>query len=265
MKIFAPAILLLMGFNAFAQGAFAQGPNQLAAKINSGEITSVIFDVNGVLLTRNRIRSITCLGKRAIAGALLRGERFWSKKNILERLSKVSCKYDGTPLIHDGLPMPGVMVDWLMGESSSDEILERCRRELKPREILPEILNLMFSPILLTYVHDSNPDAIALLKVLRKKKLSIFVLSNMDMKTAELMKLKFPSIFDPMQGIMWSAEVHYVKPNPNIYKKFLSEFALIPEKTLFIDDEPLNREAAKLFGIEVLKETDMLELAELLA
>ena len=40
-----------------------------------------------------------------------------------------------------------------------------------------------------------------------------------------------------------------VKPEPEIYRRLLDRYSLDPAETLFIDDRPVNLEAARTFGI----------------
>ena len=46
-----------------------------------------------------------------------------------------------------------------------------------------------------------------------------------------------------------SCEEQVVKPEPEIYRRLLDRYSLDPAETLFIDDRPVNLEAARTFGI----------------
>ena len=46
-----------------------------------------------------------------------------------------------------------------------------------------------------------------------------------------------------------SCEEQVMKPEPEIYRRLLDRYSLDPAETLFIDDRPVNLEAARTFGI----------------
>ena len=47
---------------------------------------------------------------------------------------------------------------------------------------------------------------------------------------------------------MFSSDVRYVKPQPEIFRMLETRYALAPGTTLFIDDQPANVEAASALG-----------------
>lgn len=47
-----------------------------------------------------------------------------------------------------------------------------------------------------------------------------------------------------MDGVLISADVKLLKPDPRIYRVFLRKFGLRPEECVFIDDTPINVEGA---------------------
>ncbi len=90
-----------------------------------------------------------------------------------------------------------------------------------------------------------------------KKNYRIFLLSN----TNEIHRIKFHrnfeenfgySFYDLFERNFYSHEMGLRKPNPQIYLQALTEAALNPEETLFIDDMEANTEAAKSVGMQVL-------------
>ena len=55
--------------------------------------------------------------------------------------------------------------------------------------------------------------------------------------------------FYSYDGEVISCEEQVVKPEPEIYRRLLDRYSLDPAETLFIDDRPVNLEAARTFGI----------------
>lgn len=52
-----------------------------------------------------------------------------------------------------------------------------------------------------------------------------------------------------MDGGIFSYRVHMVKPDHEIYRKIISDYDLVPEETVFLDDTAVNIKAAKECGL----------------
>ena len=80
------------------------------------------------------------------------------------------------------------------------------------------------------------------MKELKDKGYGIYLLSN-TCSRFHTFRENIPALrfFD---GEFISADCHLVKPEPGIYLRFLEQFGLRPEECVFIDDVPLNIEAA---------------------
>ena len=57
----------------------------------------------------------------------------------------------------------------------------------------------------------------------------------------------FPE-FSLFHGSILSFEVNSIKPHPEIYQHAIDKYALVPEKTLYIDDLPANIATGNTFG-----------------
>ncbi len=88
-----------------------------------------------------------------------------------------------------------------------------------------------------------------------KKNYSIFLLSNSNEIHYDLyirdLQLRFgyrefDELFDKAY---FSFDLHLIKPNPEIYEFVLNQHGLIPEETLFIDDNSSNISAARKVGL----------------
>jgi HAD superfamily hydrolase (TIGR01509 family) len=53
--------------------------------------------------------------------------------------------------------------------------------------------------------------------------------------------------------LVWSYQVHMVKPNPDLYRYTLKKLGTRPEETLFLDDRAINVEAARTVGMKALE------------
>lgn len=87
-----------------------------------------------------------------------------------------------------------------------------------------------------------------LIAELKEKGYNIYLLSNASYRQHEYWpRVPAARYFD---GILVSADVHLIKPQPEIYRLFWDRFSLEPEQCVFIDDVPINIEGAYFAGMD---------------
>ena len=132
-------------------------------------------------------------------------------------------------------------IEWVWmdrGTITDDEVVAAvCAR-------LPERLHQAVRDILDNWHQDIPPlDGVYdLVKELKGKGYRIYLLSNTCTRFHEFRK-NIPAL-EFFDGEFVSCDFHFVKPEPGIYLRFLEQFRLRPEACVFIDDVPLNIEAA---------------------
>ena len=132
-------------------------------------------------------------------------------------------------------------IEWVWmdrGTITDDEVVAAvCAR-------LPERLHQAVRDILDNWHQDIPPlDGVYdLVKELKGKGYRIYLLSNTCTRFHEFRK-NIPAL-EFFDGEFVSCDFHFVKPEPGIYLRFLEQFGLRPEECVFIDDVPLNIEAA---------------------
>ena len=99
-----------------------------------------------------------------------------------------------------------------------------------------------------------NPAMIAWHQKLKVRGLLTGILSNMGGTVLESIEREFKWIagFDVL---VWSFQISMVKPDPAIYLHTLEQLGTKPEETLFLDDRPVNVEAAQALGIKAIEFT----------
>src|SRR5450631_3611365 len=99
-----------------------------------------------------------------------------------------------------------------------------------------------------------NPAMIAWHQKLKVRGLLTGILSNMGGTVLESIEREFKWIagFDVL---VWSFQISMVKPDPAIYLHTLEQLGTNPEETLFLDDRPVNVEAAQALGIKAIEFT----------
>ena len=98
------------------------------------------------------------------------------------------------------------------------------------------------------YYMSYNVGIIDLIRELKSKGYKLYILSNMTRHFIER-DYKFP-ILKEFDGIVYSAPIGLVKPDPKIYEYVLNKYSLKAEQCIFIDDMKTNLAAAARFGIK---------------
>ncbi len=103
--------------------------------------------------------------------------------------------------------------------------------------------------------------AVEFCAAMKEKGYPLYVLSNAADNFYDYFENFAPREY--FNGILYSAEVKILKPDPGIYQAFFERFGLVPNECLFIDDREINVEGARRAGMfaEVYRE-NFAEIAE---
>jgi len=95
----------------------------------------------------------------------------------------------------------------------------------------------------------ADPAMLAWQVQLKQRGLLTAIVSNMGDSVLEQMEREFDwlSRFDVL---VWSYQLRVAKPDPAIYHYALKKLGTRPEETLFLDDRPVNVEAAVALGMK---------------
>jgi putative hydrolase of the HAD superfamily len=106
-----------------------------------------------------------------------------------------------------------------------------------------------------------NPAMLAWQLALKQRGLLTAIVSNMGDAVLEHMKREFDwlSRFDVL---VWSFQLRVAKPDPAVYRYVLEKLGTRPQETLFIDDRPVNVDAANALGINGMLFTTVEKLRE---
>jgi putative hydrolase of the HAD superfamily len=98
-------------------------------------------------------------------------------------------------------------------------------------------------------------ETVALLETLAERGVPLYGLSNMSTETFAHLRSRYGH-WDRFRGIVISAEVKMVKPDPEIFDYIARRYGLLPEETVFIDDHPPNIESARRHGFRAIRFAD---------
>jgi putative hydrolase of the HAD superfamily len=62
--------------------------------------------------------------------------------------------------------------------------------------------------------------------------------------------------------LVWSYQLRMAKPDQAIYRHVLSKLGTEPEETLFLDDRPVNVQAAQALGMKAIQFSTVEQLRE---
>jgi HAD superfamily hydrolase (TIGR01509 family) len=200
----------------------------------AGAVRNVIFDLGGVVLDWNPDQILT---------------RFQQDPDLRRDLRQALFGH----------------LDWQQfdrGGLSETEVIDRIEARLgRPRSELVAILDA---------VHESlaaKPDTVQLIRALHGRGVPLYCLSNMPASIYARLRIRH-GFWDVFRGIVISGEVRMIKPEPEVFTHLLQRFDLRAQESIFIDDLPVNIEAARRVGLHTILFRDAAqceqELGELL-
>lgn len=88
-----------------------------------------------------------------------------------------------------------------------------------------------------------------LVRRLKADGFGIYLCSNASVRLLNCYRDVIPAI-DCFDGVLFSAEIKYIKPQKEIYRTLFERFRLKPEECFFVDDLDLNIEGARSCGMD---------------
>ena len=109
-------------------------------------------------------------------------------------------------------------------------------------------------------IFEEVPGMRGLLEKLKKRGLKFYGLTNWD--TQVYVTLEQFGIFKLLDGMVISSEEHFVKPEPEIYRRLLEKYKLFPEECVMVDDREENVTGARAVGMEGIVFRDAVQFEE---
>lgn len=108
---------------------------------------------------------------------------------------------------------------------------------------IPEFLDFWYSG------EKLNLEMMNFAKDLKNDGYQIYVLSNSLKERVEYYHQHFPQLFNLFDGIYFSTETGFVKPDPKCFQNILDQHQLLPQNCIYFDDSQTNVQAAINLGI----------------
>lgn len=152
--------------------------------------------------------------------------------------------------------------EWLMLDRGTITVAEAVNsiagRSMLKKEEISRIFGIR------TEIMFPLENNVKLLPELKKRGFCLYFLSNFPADIFDEVRNRF-SFFGYFSGGMISAEVRFLKPEPEIFGIFFERFGLVPHETLFIDDHQPNIETASQLGMKILHTGGSTEIEESLS
>ena len=134
---------------------------------------------------------------------------------------------------------------WVMldhGIVSTDEAIELMTgRDMELRDAIGTLMHGWVD------LRETVDEGLFALQQAREHGKKTYVLSNYHHEAFPVVEKKY-DFFSGFDGIVVSARLGIMKPNPAIYAHMTAKYGLTPARTLFIDDSPANVEGALYAG-----------------
>lgn len=129
------------------------------------------------------------------------------------------------------------LITW---DKASDIFLKRARDkgvEFEMQAVLDNWLEML----------ETKKPTVKLMRLMKKMGFDLYYLSNMSEDVFELIRKR--KFFELFEGGIASYQVGVNKPSPEIYQALLNQYKLVPEETIFTDDNRENTLAAFQAGM----------------
>lgn len=220
----------------------------------------IIFDLDGVLCKTNDLQAFYEIGMQTIVRYMLKhGQPCQQKLFKALQHAPALTTHDA---YNNGMRLPNIMIDWQCNAQALRDIQDCMVAHICSNTALSiEEKNLHINTVLMmTTPHKfitTRQLILAGLQLAQKLKdlgYKLYILSNWDATSFPLFQEQFPELFmhqgqNLFDGIMISGKAGLVKPDPNIFKKFLQRYNINPADAMFIDDTIENIQTAEMLGI----------------
>jgi HAD superfamily hydrolase (TIGR01509 family) len=232
-------------------------------KPDEQKVTTVIFDVGGVLFQESKSTIIKKIGFGKLTTYALFN---WTNPettclNTLNAISSQESKQPNIPLMLRGTKMPCCIIDWQLGRKSHLETRNILKRKIdkldqknffknsQEKELVLSMLEVSIDPLHLADIMQPVTSTVELAKQLKARNYKLIILANMAQEQYDLLTKTYPEITQLFDDIIVSSRVNLLKPHKEIYQHVLDSHRLKPQECVLIDSLKEHVQAAQQKGI----------------
>lgn len=212
--------------------------------------TNIIFDLHGVLVRADK--SFIFKKTKPASTIFYTISHFKNPgKALFQALEDVPSFNTYTVRACDdaGHPLPAIFCDYLAGVPS-EQVLERIAETIGTSDALWNLAQGIFNPEIFAQSLSLIEEGVDLVYDCADQGYDLYILSNIDTATFELLKKDYPEFFELFKGSVISGECKHIKPDPVIFNDdLIKKFKLDKSACVFIDDQQVNCDAAEKEGI----------------
>ena len=104
-----------------------------------------------------------------------------------------------------------------------------------------------------------NEGTVNILEELKSTGLRLLALTNWSAETFPIAEKRF-AFLEWFDGILISGQEKLAKPDPAVFHLLIQRYCLAPSRTVFVDDQPYNTEAAAKEGFKAIRFTTPVNL-----
>jgi len=229
------------------------------------KITTLFFDIGGVLLQKNTEAYFKKLGQKLT----IKQQADLTKKaiSVFTHMDKLTdCNSGSFCPRFKGNPMPHDIHQWFKGYIPTDILLQKINTTIASMSDQDNFLNHDEKKLVSKTMHlditaheavllkeEIQPITSLLPKIREAKKDNLYkliILTNIETKQyMPLLIQRFPHVFQPFDDIIASGDIHLVKPDPTFFTYALEKHALTPDECIYFDDQLENITSAEALGI----------------
>lgn len=91
------------------------------------------------------------------------------------------------------------------------------------------------------------------IKNLKRHNFRVFLLSDINEDTIKYLNEEIPDFESLFDGVMYSCRIGMIKKEGVIFHELLKKYSLLPQETLFIDDNEINLKMAQKYNINTYR------------
>ena len=229
-------------------------------------INTIVCDLHGVLFINNQPKFF--IAKQiGLFSLLAYGLQFGKKMFYLKQMAftilnkmKPSLDNESSALDPEAERLPLLMQEWLAGKRNGKDTIKLVHflsdqhpeffKSTIEKKLFLKIITIMFNPSIFVRMQTLHPDAPVFIKKLKKSGFKLYILSNWDEQSFNILKKKYKDFFELFDGITISGDIGYNKPHSDAYYAFFEQHQLNPLRCFFIDDQAINVKAAAYCGMD---------------
>lgn len=259
MKLHSIIVITLFAIITFATSIQFAVESLRPNMTTPADAPTFVFDLNGVLFDTDTVVVLRQLGIKDVFWYLSRYRSIKMIKNrfyqTLDLITKNKANIHGIKDT-DGMQMPELMVDWLRGTYSNKLLLERVTLAINnnpqwflsatEQRLMAAMARALFDPTQFAASRKLLVDLAPLIVRLKQSGAKLYILSNWDKESFELIKKRFSYVFAWFDGCIISGDVGYVKPESEIFARITNKTGSSP--ICYLDDQQENIDAGKKIG-----------------